>query len=173
MKPEIQTSLGGMIDLADPKPEMIDIRDIANALSKLCRYTGHCRGFYSVAQHSVLVSRVLPEGLRLHGLMHDASEAYLGDVSSPLKAMLPDYRAVEKRMQSTIYQKYGMDTKEPAKVKQADIRMLATEVRDLMYNPDWEILKGVELYNFRIHPWDADYAYCQFMNRWYQLTEEK
>lgn len=130
---------------ADPRPEDFDIRDIAHALSHTCRFAGHVREFYSVAQHSVLVATHAltlwrpshggtPEGAALWGLLHDASEAYLVDIPQPLK-LLPEmagYRTLERRMMAAICDAFGIPREMPPAVAEADEVLLATEARDLM-----------------------------------------
>jgi 5'-deoxynucleotidase YfbR-like HD superfamily hydrolase len=81
----IQTYQGGCFEPFNPHPDQIHIRDIAHALALTCRFTGHCLDFYSVAQHSVMVSQIVSHKHALAGLLHDASEAYLTDVASPIK----------------------------------------------------------------------------------------
>ena len=102
MLPTIQTYSGKYIDLLQTDPYDIGIRDIAHALSNLGRFTGHSKRFYSVAQHSVIASNMVclhPEidyhMMQVCALLHDASEAYLGDVSSPLKQLLPAYKEID------------------------------------------------------------------------------
>jgi len=90
---QILTYTGKHVDLAAPNPVMIDPRDISHALSHQCRFNGHCREFYSVAQHSVLVAYLLPPELKLAGLLHDAPEAFLGDVVQPLKALMKHHHS--------------------------------------------------------------------------------
>lgn len=120
----------------DPRPGDFDINDIALSLSRICRFNGHVRvGHYSVAQHSVLVSRLLPPRLKLFGLMHDASEGYLGDIVSPLKRLFKEfYEPLEDGAMSAIAEQYGFIGEfESGKVvvKRADTIMLATEARDV------------------------------------------
>ena len=91
MKPAITTWGGHLFDLSDPKPEMIDIEDIAKALSCICRYTGHCNDFYSVAQHSILMANLSEFdsfGTPLQRLLHDSAEAYIQDIPRPWKGTL-------------------------------------------------------------------------------------
>lgn len=129
----IATYRGRRFDLLDPRPEMIHIEDIAHALAMTCRFGGHSRDFYSVAQHSVAVAeRCCPEHY-MHGLLHDASEAYYGDVVRPLKALCGDYHLHEKRAQVVIYQKFGLDPNLTCScVKAADEVCLATEGAQLV-----------------------------------------
>lgn len=98
---------GSKIKLDDPSPGDINIGDIAHALSHICRWGGHSPRFYSVAQHSVLVSYLAPKELRMAGLLHDSPEAYLGDVVKPLKVMLGDrYGIMELKFQAAICKRF-------------------------------------------------------------------
>lgn len=130
----IQTYTGRKFDLIAPTADMICLRDIAHALAHLCRFTGHTKRFYSVAEHSIWVSQRVPAEHALSGLLHDATEAYLGDVSTPLKSLLPDYKLMEQRLWHVIADKYGVPRALPDCVKQADLCALVTERRDLL-NP--------------------------------------
>lgn len=154
MNATILTASGRHIDLLRPDPALIDINDIAHALSNLCRFTGHTREFYSVAEHSVRVSGLVPRELALEALLHDAAEAYVGDVSSPLKAQLHEYRNIEFSIDQAIRQRFGLPAKQSREVKHADLVMLATERFDLM--PDtpetWEILQDVAPSGLRVSP---------------------
>lgn len=126
------TSTDLAVDFAQPMPEQINFHDIALGLSKCCRFAGQCDGHYSVAQHSVLVALLLPESLRWEGLLHDATEAYMGDLSTPLKSMLPDYKKVESRLDAAIRIRAGLPMTPNPLIKQADEIALAIEARDLM-----------------------------------------
>lgn len=131
----IQTRYGVKFDLLNPQPEMVNIGDIAHALSHQCRFTGHTRKFYSVAQHSVEVSKLVPREHAFAGLMHDATEAYVADIATPLKALLLDYKAIEDRVWVAIAAKFGLPRHLPPEVKTADTIMLMTERRDLIGEP--------------------------------------
>lgn len=136
----IQTVSGKRVDLPIPNLDQIDITDIAYALSMKCRFNGQCKKFYSVAEHSVRVSYLLPQELSLAGLLHDANEAYLPDIPRPVKELIPEYKPVENLMEEVINAKYGIDLSDEDKqhIKRADNVMLATEARDLMGDTtDW------------------------------------
>lgn len=150
-----------------PVPDEIDIEDIAHALAHLCRWTGHTRGFYSVAQHSVLVSEIVPPSLVLEGLLHDAAEAYLGDVSRPLKALVPEYRALEARLEHAIAVRFGLRFPWPDAVKEADARVLITERRDLLRNTKETEWGGSwpEPLVTTIVPWTPEASKEQFLRR--------
>lgn len=128
----IRLRSGRYFDFLDPEACKITIQDIAGALSQLCRFTGHTKGFYSVAEHSVHVSELVPEKDAYAALMHDAVEAVVGDMSRPLKALLPEYKAIEKRCEAAILKRFGLSPEMPASVKLADIAMLAIEQRQAM-----------------------------------------
>jgi hypothetical protein len=171
----ITTATGCRVDYTLVRPDDIDIEDIATALSRECRYAGHCKHFYSVAQHSVLVSRLVPEELALEGLLHDAAEAYLKDLPSPLKALLPDYREMEARFDMAIRKRFGLSEKPSLEVKQAHLVLLATERRDLL--PDvidpWPCISGIKPMTKRIWPLSPEMAREQFLDRYKWLTREQ
>lgn len=127
-----QTYSGIQFYPVDPRIEEINIEDIAHGLAFQCRYNGHVREFFSVGQHSVLVSYHVPPHLALEGLMHDAAESYLGDVISPLKAFLGRYKKYEHNLEKLIALKYGLKFPHPPEIKHADLRVLMAEKRDLI-----------------------------------------
>lgn len=128
MMPVITTHSRETVNLVNPDPATLHPRDIAFALEYLNRYTGHV-GAYSVADHSLAVAALVPARWRLEALLHDATEAYLGDVSSPLKRLLPEYRAIEARFAAAIAVRFGLDTSDEcaAAVRRADLMMLRAE----------------------------------------------
>lgn len=141
MKPIILLASGREFDLMNPTPDQVHLDDIAHALGRLCRFTGHTTALYSVAQHCVETSYYVPPEYAAAALMHDAAEAYIGDVSAPLKAMLPDYRAIEARVEAAIFRRFGLSNDGAEWVKNADLFMLAWERRDLMPagGEKWEV----------------------------------
>ena len=130
----ITTLTGIQFDLINPTAGMVRGNDIVFALSHLARFNGHV-GLYTVAQHSLLVARLLPAELELYGLLHDAAEAYTGDVVRPLKKLLGwRLRSIERRIEAAIATRFGLrwTDKIVAAVKHADNVALCTEARDLL-----------------------------------------
>lgn len=170
--PTILTAGGSYFNFQEPENSRIVIEDIAHALANVCRFTGHCREFYSVAQHSLWVSTVCAPQDALHGLLHDAAEAYIGDVSSPLKALLPDYKGIEKRVEAAVLAKFGLPAGMPHSVKHADLVLLATEQRDFLpeHDDEWIVLRGVEPLQVRLQGMSPEYAERAFMRRFQLLT---
>lgn len=170
----LQTFTGRRIDLFHPDPRDIDIIDIAHALSHECRYAGHVKTFFSVAQHSVLVSEYCDGKDALWGLLHDASEAYLGDVVKPLKVSgaFRQYRILERRMQAAVCSRFGLPMKEPRSVQQIDKAMVAIEARDLLapLHPDWRELNCTLALTIR--PETPEQACRTFLERYCDLTGE-
>lgn len=133
--PYIQTFSGGRAYLLDPRPEDINLLDIAHGLSNICRFGGHTSEHYSVASHSVLVSTLCEKDNALVGLMHDATEAYVGDVVSPLKGVLTGYREIEAKWAAAIDAAFGFRGRLvdlPPDVKKADMIALAAESHQML-----------------------------------------
>lgn len=168
----IQTYSGRRFTPTNPNPDAIVIQDIAHSLSMQCRFSGHVKRFYSVAQHSVLVSYICNYEDALWGLMHDATEAYLVDVPRPLKrsGQFDAYLAFEAKMQKAVCQRFGLPEAEPPSVKRADTILLATEARDLMapLRSDW--VQDVNPLPFKIDPLGPKEAKDLFMKRFFELT---
>lgn len=131
----IGTFSGRRFHLLDPQPSEIDIFDIAHALSQQCRYTGHTRFHYSIAQHSCYVAQLVPKEMALAALLHDASEAYLSDLSRPVKRYTPIgevYREVENRIQGVINKVFSTGDTEHPLIKLADRQLMWAEILQLM-----------------------------------------
>lgn len=170
----IQTHTGVEFYPLDPRPEDIRIEDIAHSLSLQCRFAGHCREFYSVAEHCVRVSREVPREVALWGLLHDAAEAYLVDLPRPLKRfseMGRLYKEVEERLLTVVCERFGLPLPEPDIVKHFDTVLLMTEKRDLMCAAPkpWE--DTAEPLVQRISPWIPSYAERIFMTRYSLLIK--
>lgn len=116
----------------DPRADEIDIEDIAHALANVCRYAGHTSRFYSVAEHSVLVSRLVAPELALAALLHDATEAYIMDVPRPLKKHLTNYMEIEELNWKAIAERFDLDPVLHESIKNADNAILFKEMRLLM-----------------------------------------
>jgi len=164
----ITTFTGKKFHFLDPQPDEICIEDIAHHLSLVCRFTGACREFYSVAEHSTRMAKIVPREYRLHALLHDASEAYLPDLPRPEKAEIPRFKVIETIILEAIFQKFVPIYQQGiVAVKQADNILLATEARDLMDNTDdWASLP--EPLPEIITPLDSKSAEAQFMG-WFRL----
>lgn len=132
-KGSIRTNSGIFITVFDPKPEMITIEDIAHALASVPRFGGHLNRPYSVAQHSVMcMMRVKSLEDKKAALMHDASEAYMGDIPTPIKAMLPEYKKAENNLMQIIADKFGFEFPLSKEVKAVDEEMLHIEWKNLV-----------------------------------------
>lgn len=163
----ILTYTGKRFDLFEPTPDMICPHDIAQALGTIARFNGHTRDHYTVAQHSVLVASLVPKEHELVALLHDATEAYIGDMVRPLKQCMPAFCEVEARIWSAICARFDLDEELPECVKHADLVALATERRDLMpaHPESWECLEGIEPLEARIDLWSPHVARWQFHER--------
>jgi len=132
----IRTSSGKYFNFIDTETDMIDIEDIAHSLSMQCRFGGHLPRFYSIAQHSVLCSQIIEPKYALEALLHDASEAYLLDIPTPLKNLLPEYKVMENRLMEIIAEKYNFDYPLNKSVKEVDAKMLNIEFNGVMLGND-------------------------------------
>lgn len=172
----IQTASGGVFHILDPRPEEINIEDIAHASAMLCRFTGHGRRFYSVAEHAVHVSRLDIEN-PFWGLMHDASEAYIADLNRPLKHFTqagPAYQQVEKIVMNAICRKFRLPEQQPESVHRADKIMLYIEKDQLMWPMEWDTAWGDPLQrpDIRLPCWSPEIARVEFLHRFYELTKQ-
>lgn len=193
----IQTRSGVKFHILDPRPEDFRIEDIAHALSHACRFGGHVCRFYCVAEHSVRMARFIaktmgyrpewPEFRATLGpsnrilrpgdyvyaaLMHDASEAYLGDLPRPIKH-LPEfafYREHEDRLMRHIASRFRFEYPVPPIIKAADDAHMASEARDLMspVTKNWHL--KYDLLPGRVKPWSPRKAKREFMSLFYQVN---
>jgi hypothetical protein len=179
--PFLQTVSGRWVNPFDPDPDQLDPGDIARALANVCRFGGHCRAFYSVAQHSVIVS----EQVELRGgdvedvfaaLMHDATEAYLGDMPHPLKHRSPlgaAFKEAEEHLERAIRERFAIKPDVP-EIKRVDRSLLATERRAFSAEDwHWPELDGVEALDLELHAWAPDEAAEAFMRRYADLAARR
>ena len=161
----IPTYTGKQVTPFRPMADTIDLIDIAHSLSLTCRFTGHCKEFYSVAEHSVRLSQLVPEPLKPAALMHDASEAYMSDLSRPIKVQMPDYIEYEDTLLRLIFAKFNILQHFLHEIKMWDNRMLATEAPQLLTHPhlhDWEALPPPFELEIPISPWTPSLAESLF-----------
>lgn len=162
---------GDYLDFSDPSACPLDIDTIAYALSNICRFGGHCRPFYSVAQHSVLVSELVPPEHQLEALLHDAAEAFIGDMVTPLKAMLPEYKRIEHNIESHIREQFRLPSVQNPLIKYADTVAFVTERRDLMpLKGGIDSLATVPRCNEKVVPLPSVQAYGLFIARYNELA---
>lgn len=167
----IITYTGKRIYLEDPNPRLIDIEDIAHSLAMLCRFQGHCLDYYSVAQHSVFVSKIVPDMYARVGLLHDATEAYVGDMVGPLKRTIGvAYKRLELVWWEAIAKKFKLPVEMPEPVAHADVVALLTERRDLIIPHEYSwTLKSTTLEPHPtiispLMPWEARAQFAQRYN---------
>lgn len=168
----ITTATGRRFHFMDPKPEDIGISDIAYSLANTNRWGSHARPQLSVAQHSIMVSEALMrcganQMVQLQGLFHDAAEAYLGDVPTPIKARIPEYQAMELICTGAIFDAFGIALPLDPQVHLQDVEMRRWEYRDLMHGDGVEPPLGN-------HPtlkvWTPLQAEEAFLGRYYDLS---
>lgn len=163
----IRTIDGFSIDFLATRNDQITIRSIARGLANTCRFAGQVREFYSVAQHSVLVSNLVPDYCAMQALLHDAPEAFCHDVTTPLKRLLPDYQQIEARLWRCIAERFGIPERLFKQVKEADAIALAIEDRDIRKLPETETAKRCPIAPIQALP--PNHAHDLFMNRYYEL----
>lgn len=176
-----QTATGKQFWPLDPHPDEVCIEDIAHHLANQCRFAGACRAFYSVAQHSVLVSCAVPPEDQKWGLLHDAAEAYLQDLIRPIKAasaLGEEYRKIEDIVLRAVCERFGLPVEEPHSVKVADVRVLLAEKRDLTLPAPapWGFGQRafeVEPVEEVIVPWSPREAHYRFFQRYAKLFDGK
>lgn len=180
----IVTSTGLLVDPLDLDKGQLVPQDIAHALSNQCRFSGHVRKFYSVAEHSVRVAR----WVRKHGgsieerkwaLLHDASEAYLVDMPKPLKSdpyFGKTYRGAEGRAMAVVCHRFGLPVQMPPIVHEGDLALFGAEKRDLMPNVSywdkWPLPDFAVVPEHKIKPWSPERAKREWLDNFYSLFEE-
>ena len=174
----IETYVGEQFHFMDPDPLEISLFDVAHALSQLCRYNGHTKKFYSVAEHSVLIAEWLinhnhrPE-IALTGLLHDAAEAYIGDMPRPIKVKLPDFKELEKRIDFAVGQRFGIFYPFPDIIHELDSRILRDEREQIMNasGHEWGTDKLRPL-GVKVRGWRPRKARRRFLKTYRKLCEQ-
>lgn len=168
----IQTFTGKQFFPLDPKPDDICVEDIAHALSNTCRFNGHVRQFYSVAEHSVFVALCTPIKHRVAALFHDASEAYLCDLPRPIKHQVIGYAEAEQRVMECIARKFVFELPLHATIKENDNRILMDERETFMpvTDHDWEL--DFDPLGVQLRGWTPRDAEAAFLETYYTLGEK-
>lgn len=161
----MQTATGRKFWPMDPRADEVFIEDIAHSLAMQTRYAGHCLRFYSVAEHSVLMARYLRQqgaDVALFALLHDASEAYLVDVPRPVKPYLTGYKAAEAKVMAAVCERFSLAKEMPAAVRDADDRIIADELANLV-PMDWHARYAGKELGVRLRYWSPDQAREEFL----------
>jgi hypothetical protein len=163
------TFSGRRVNPTAPQASDICLTDIAHGLSQLCRFTGHTRQFYSVAQHCVLASQFVAEEFALEEKLHDASEAYINDLSRPLKhhPLMSAYVAIEENLEQVIRLRFGLPATASPEVKRIDSMLVCDEAISLLTEHTWTA--GHERLGIVVDPWTSDKAQAQFFSRFFEL----
>lgn len=170
----ILMSSGGYFDYDNPENSPVMIEDIARGLANTCRFGGQCPQFYSVAEHSVLMARHLfaahGSSIAYNALMHDAAEALIGDIPKPMKEILPDYQALERRVELFLSTAFQYPRKKGEIVAEWDIRMLAAEQIQVMGNShEWHHTYGRSPAPVKIEFWSPERACVEFLMTYERL----
>lgn len=169
---------GATFNYNQPEKSDVTIDDIASALSNVCRFSGHLPVFYSVAQHLVNTSYIVPEEHAFTALMHDTAEAFTNDLPTPLKWALPVFKELEVKIESAMANKFGFEYPYPDPVKLADTQMLLLEKKYVKQDPHvWEYYGDVEyehlLDKVDLKGWQPVRAKREFLERFYELTQNE
>ncbi len=170
---------GAVFDFNNPDDCDIVLSDIAIPLSNICRYAGQLPlgKWYSVAQHAVNVSRILPREFALTGLLHDTAEAFTNDIVTPLKVAVPLFKELEVKIETSILRRFDIQYPMPAEVHLADRQMLGLEMKYLRGHDPYAhaIMEGVEFEHLlplvSLESWSPRLAYHNWMERYKELTE--
>ncbi len=169
--PWMRTRSRGRFYPMDPRPEEMNILDLASGVARECRYGGQIEGWLDVAQHSIHVASILPDHLKLQGLMHDTPEGLIHDMTRPNKMTLPDYRALEDRVWRAVSTRFGLPYGLDPMVKQADDAVLMAE-RNFLFPEDKDIWSvRAEPADIRIQDWDYRESERRFLEMFHDLTK--
>ena len=175
MRDAILLQSGEFYSYTSPSTNVWSIEDVAAALSQICRFGGHVGKHYSVAQHAYYVSYAIEDKrYELEALCHDNVEAFMGDIPTPLKALLPDYKALEALHEAEMFKRLGLQYPMPESVHKADKAVFAAEVRDLKpAHKHWDSLSRAPAYEGHITPWSCEKARRMFLIRFYGLMDKR
>lgn len=162
---------GNYFDFENFNSSRFTIEDVAHGLAMTCRFAGQCIKYYSVAEHSWWVSYLVPSQYAFIGLMHDASEAFLGDIPKPLKNLLPDYMKIEKQVEESMMKRFKIPFPFSPEIKVADRRILLTEQHQNMNKTHWH-KSDVEPADIDLKFWTPEIAKFKFLQRFYELSTE-
>ena len=168
--PSIMLSSGKMFDFLDPHGSDFDIEDVAHGLAHVCRYAGQCRDFYSVAEHSLLVCDMVKD-YAYEALLHDAAEAFIGDVTRPLKQLMPEFKRIEADVEDAVIDRFKMRRDYRKAVKMADLSVLAAEQLQIMAPgcADWALEAGIEPAPIKVRHLTPSEAKHEFLVRFEKL----
>lgn len=154
----------------DPRAEEVNLEDIAHALSRICRFNGHVRSHYSVAQHAFIVSHLVPKYFALEALHHDDAEAYLADLVRPVKKHIPKYMQYERELEKVIAKRFHLGFPLPVVIHDIDTRIVADEAEALFpHVPPWT--KEYQKIGVRIRPVPAFIAKRLYLHRHWELID--
>lgn len=169
---------GARMNYNKPEESDVTLDDLASALSNICRFSGHLPCFYSVAQHLVNTSRIVPAELAFDALMHDTAEAFTNDLPTPLKWSLPIFKELETRIEAAMAQKFGFNFPYDPAVKLADTQMLLLEKNYVkMDDRVWPYYEDIKFEHLRdlvdLKPWQPVRAKREFLERFEELTRDR
>lgn len=167
----MQTFTGLKFNPFEPDINLILIEDIAHSLSLQCRYNGHCNRFYSIAEHSLLLSNAISINYAIDALLHDSAEAYLSDIIKPIKELIPEYEIAEDNLYRVIAKKFNLLYPIPKEVQIYDHRILVNEKEHLMKDTfDWGISNTPKLDKIKIRCFPPKTIERLFLDKFYELT---
>lgn len=165
---------GAQFNYNTPETSEVTIDDLASALSNICRFSGHLPRFYSVAQHLVNTSRIVPSEFAFDALMHDTAEAFTNDLPTPLKWALPIFKELEVKIEKAMSARFGFTYPYPKEVKQADTEMLILEKLFVKEdNSVWPNYEGIVVDHLTdkvdLASWQPRRAKREFLERYQEL----
>lgn len=169
---------GGRFNYNRPEESDVILDDLASALSNICRFSGHLPQFYSVAQHLVNTSRIVPAEFAFDALMHDTAEAFTNDLPTPLKWAFPVFKELESKIEAAMAKKFGFNFPYDPAVKLADTQMLLLEKKYVKLDTQvWPHYEGIEYESVRdlvdLKGWQPCRAKREFLERFEELTGER